>query len=486
MPEKQITQSLPVFGDLEPDLAQHINKRVKFIELAPNQTLFLENDEADFMFFVISGKLKVLRQSDDKDVYVRDLDAGESGGITSLFLTQPRSATVIASEPTKLATLSKVDLDTAMTKHPEIGHGLLRILSRQVRSSGKSMAHLMKGRLDGEVQIAVFDAKSYDRDALTKVMPEDWHLHFIDPRLNRQTATLAAGCTIACIFVNDVADRDALEILADVGVEMIALRCSGFNNVDLPAARRLGISVARVPVYSPYAVAEHAIALLLALNRKVHRAYQRVREGNFTLSGLEGFDLHGRTAAVLGVGGIGKVLVKNLQGFGMKVVGWDAYPSEQFAEETGMEYVSFEEAIKVADVISLHAPLTKDTYHLIDDKAISTMKDGVILINTSRGGLVDHEALISALKSGKIGAAGLDVYEEEAGVFFEDLSARVIADDVLARLLSLTNVIITSHQAYLTTDALHNIASTTAGNINEFLDGKRFEELTNYVDVKAQ
>lgn len=482
MNELNASLCLPVVGDLEPELAHHVDGLVRIIELTTDQTLFLEGDDADFMFSVISGKLKVLRRSEGNDVYVRDLGAGESGGITSLFLTQPRSATLIAREPTKIATVKKDDLDKAMDEHPTLARGLLRILSRQVRSGGKSVANLLRGRSDDRVQIAVFDAKSYDRNALSEVAPKEWNLHFLDPRLDKNTAPLATGCKIVCIFVNDKADRDALEILADAGVELIALRCSGFNNVNLEAAKQLGISVTRVPVYSPHAVAEHAVALLQALNRKVHRAYQRVREGNFTLSGLEGFDLHGRTAAVIGVGGIGKCLVKILQGFGMTVVGWDAYPDPKFSEETGMQYVSFEEAITQAAVISLHAPLVKETYHLIDEKAINSMKDGTILINTSRGGLVDHDALIQALKSGKIGAAGLDVYEEEAGVFFEDLSSRVITDDVLARLLSLTNVIITSHQAYLTTDALHNIASTTTLNIDEFLSGKRQDQLTNQVN----
>lgn len=481
MIEQNPTHRLPILRDLEPELVEHLDPLVRIVDLEPEETLFVEEDDADFMFSVVSGRLKVFRRSEGKDVYVRDLTEGEAGGITSLFLTQPRSATVVAAEPSQIAVLNKDDLDQAMEREPAIIRGLLRILSKQVRSGGKRMAHLLKGRQDDRVQVAVFDAKSYDQVALDEVVLEEWNMHYLDPRLNRETATLAAGCKVVCIFVNDVADRETLEILADVGVELIALRCSGFNNVDLEAAEGLGISVVRVPGYSPYAVAEHAIALLLALNRKVHRAYQRVREGNFTLAGLEGFDLHGRTAAVIGVGGIGKVLVRNLQGFGMKVVGWDAYPSKEFAEETGMEYVSFEEAIKQADVISLHAPLVKETYHLIDEEAINLMKDGAILINTSRGGLVDHDALIKALKSGKISAAGLDVYEEEAGIFFEDLSAKVITDDILARLLSLTNVIITSHQAYLTTDALNNIATATVSNIVEFLDGKRKDQLTNRV-----
>lgn len=473
--------TLPIISNLEPNLAETINKFVHFVDLADRELLFREGDDADYMFTVVSGSLKVLRHSKGSDVYVRDLTAGDSGGITSLFLTCPRSATLIAGGATRIARLSKADLDSALGDGSELARGLLQILSRQVRSGGRALADILRGDSDDRLRVAVFDAKKYDIEALSGSVPEEWNMHYLDPRLNEKTASLAVGCRVICIFVNDVADRATLEILSDNGVRLIALRCSGFNNVDLKAAEQLGISVVRVPAYSPYAVSEHAIALLLALNRKVHRAYQRVREGNFTLVGLEGFDLHGRTAAVLGVGAIGKVLVRNLQGFGMKVVGWDAYPDSDFSKETGMQYVPLEEAIAQADVISLHAPLMDSTYHLIDAKSINKMKYGVIIINTSRGGLIDHEALIGGLKSGKISAAGLDVYEEEAGVFFEDLSGAILKDDVLARLLSLNNVIITSHQAYLTRDALNTIAKVTVTNIEEFLQGASGAELTNFV-----
>lgn len=481
MTEPTQSVNLPLISDLEPALAESLNRFVTFVELADKEVLFNEGDEADYMFTVVSGCLRVLRRSEGRDVYVRDLPPGESGGITSIFLTKPRSATVIADGKTCIARLSQTDLENAIKEDGELAHGLMQILCKQVRSGGRALADILRDDNDGRLNVAVFDAKKYDVDALVELVPEEWNMRYFDPRLNDKTASLAAGCRVACIFVNDVADRAALELLASAGVELIALRCSGFNNVDLQAARQLGISVVRVPAYSPNAVSEHAVALLLALNRKVHRAYQRVREGNFTLVGLEGFDLNGRTAAVLGVGAIGKCLVRNLQGFGMKVYGWDAFPDEKFAAETGMEYVAIDEAITRADVVSLHTPLMESTYHLIDEQAIDSMKDGVIIINTSRGGLIDHEALIAGLKSGKVAAAGLDVYEAEAGVFFEDLSSSVLTDDVLARLLSLTNVIITSHQAYLTTDALATIARVTINNIKEFTDGKTGSELTNIV-----
>jgi D-lactate dehydrogenase len=262
---------------------------------------------------------------------------------------------------------------------------------------------------------------------------------------------------------------------------MIALRCAGYNNVDVQTAYRLGISVTHVPAYSPHAVAEHAVALMLTLNRKTHRAYNRVREGNFSLSGLVGFDLHGRTAGVVGVGKIGRCLVEILAGFGMKLLGYDRIADDGFARRTGLQYVELDELLRQADVISLHAPLLPETRHMIDAAAISKMKPGVVLINTSRGALVDTSALIDGLKSGHIGAAGLDVYEEEAAYFFEDRSSEIITDDLLARLMTFNNVLVTSHQGFLTREALSNIAEVTLNNIQEFKDGKRLGELSNAV-----
>jgi D-lactate dehydrogenase len=282
---------------------------------------------------------------------------------------------------------------------------------------------------------------------------------------------LAAGCQAVCSFVNDRVDAAALQTLHDVGVRFIALRCAGFNHVDLAAAHALGIRIARVPEYSPYAVAEHAVALILSLNRKIPKAHARVREGNFTLDGLEGFDLHGKTVAVIGTGRIGQVLAQIMRGFGCEVLLVDLYPNEAFARDTGCTYVSLDEAYRRADIISLHVPLTPDTLHVIDPGAIARMKPGVMLINTGRGGLIDTKALIGGLKSGRIGAAGLDVYEEEAGIFFCDLSDAVIQDDLLARLMTFPNVLITAHQAFLTREALHNIAETTLANLTAFASG---------------
>jgi D-lactate dehydrogenase len=262
---------------------------------------------------------------------------------------------------------------------------------------------------------------------------------------------------------------------------MIALRCAGFNNVDLAACERHGLSVTRVPAYSPYAVAEHAVALMMTLNRRLHRANNRVREGNFSLSGLVGFDMHAKTAGVIGTGKIGKCLIHILAGFGCRILAHDMYPDAQLVERSGVRYVPLDELLAESDVISLHAPLTRETRHMIGAEAIAKMKRGVMLINTSRGALIDTPALLEGLKSGQIGNAGLDVYEEESEYFFEDLSDRVITDDVLARLMTFNNVIVTSHQAFLTQEALNNIADITLENIREYELGKRGSALTNRV-----
>ena len=256
-----------------------------------------------------------------------------------------------------------------------------------------------------------------------------------------------------------------IKILHQQGIRLIALRCAGYNNVDLTAAKELGIAVVRVPAYSPYAVAEHAIALILTLNRKIHRAYNRVREGNFALNGLLGFDLHGRTVGIIGTGKIGRVVSKILHGFGCRLLGYDLYPNQEFANKYG-KYIALEDLLRQSDIISLHCPLTPQTHHLIDDKAIAKMKTGVMLVNTSRGGLIDTTAVIKGLKTKQIGYLALDVYEQESNIFFEDMSAEIIQDDVFERLLTFPNVIITGHQAFFTSDALNNIAKTTLNNIS--------------------
>jgi D-lactate dehydrogenase len=323
------------------------------------------------------------------------------------------------------------------------------------------------------MRIAIFDTHAYDRQALEDANERFGHaLTFLEPRLTAETASLAAGFPVVCSFVNDRIDRAALTMLASGGTTLVALRSAGYNHVDLRAAAEIGVTVVRVPAYSPHAVAEHAVALLLALNRKIYRAFNRVREGNFGLDGLVGYDLFGKTVGVVGTGRIGNAFAGIMHGFGCRVLACDVHPNEELRRTPRTSYVSLDEVFAGSDIVSLHVPLTPDTRHLIDAAALKRMKRGVVLINTSRGALIDTRALIAALKSGHIGAAGLDVYEEEEGVFFRDLSDQVLQDDVLARLLTFPNVLITSHQAFLTREALESIAMTTLENVSLFEKGR--------------
>jgi len=323
--------------------------------------------------------------------------------------------------------------------------------------------------------IAVFDAKAYDRDYLNGAAKNSgFDLRFFDFRLEQDTASVAAGAKAACIFVNDEADRMTLENLAALGVSHLALRCAGFNNVDLKAAKELGMSVTRVPSYSPHAVAEHAAALLMTLNRKIHRAYNRVRDFNFSLGGLVGFDLVGKTAGIVGTGKTGRLLAEILRGFKMRVIAYDLFPNEEWAKAHQIDYVELGTLLQESDVVSLHAPLTPESAYLINEESLARMKGGVFIVNTSRGRLIDTKALIEALKSGQVGGVALDVYEEEEGVFFEDLSGEVIQDDELARLMTFPNVLITAHQAFLTHEALSEISRVTVENIENFLSGSPF------------
>ena len=322
-------------------------------------------------------------------------------------------------------------------------------------------------------KIAFFGTKPYDRESFDQANEAyGFDIRYFKGHLTPESAILAQGAASVCIFVNDTADAAVIDALKEQGVPLIALRCAGFNNVDLDAAARDGITVVRVPAYSPYAVAEHAVALMLALNRKIHRAYWRTRDGNFALHGLMGFDMHGKTAGIIGTGKIARILIRILRGFGMEVLGYDLYPDEAFAREVGMRYVTLDELYAQSDIISLHCPLTEQTRYLIDSSAIERMKPGVVLINTGRGQLIHSQALIDGLKEKKIGAAGLDVYEEEGDYFYEDKSDKIIDDDTLARLLSFNNVIVTSHQGFFTREALANIAETTLSNIRDFTEGR--------------
>ena len=319
-----------------------------------------------------------------------------------------------------------------------------------------------------KIKIAFFDAKPYDQASFDAANQRfGFEIHYIPSHLNAETARLAEGCRVACCFVNDTIDSAVIDRFCGLGIELIALRCAGYNNVAFQKAYGR-LHVVRVPAYSPHAVAEHAAALLLTLNRKTHKAYFRTRDNNFTIGGLMGFDLHGKTAGIIGTGKIGLAFVKIAKGFGMEVAAYDRYPNEAAAREYGFAYVELPELFSRADVISLHCPLTPETHHLINDQSIASMKQGVYVINTGRGQLIDTKALIQGLKTQKIGAAGLDVYEEENTYFFEDFSSEVITDDVLGRLLSFNNVLVTSHQGFFTKEALDNIAETTLTNIQEF------------------
>jgi D-lactate dehydrogenase len=326
--------------------------------------------------------------------------------------------------------------------------------------------------------VVLFDTHSYERESFTAANERFGHtLTFLEARLTRDTAPLAATHAAVCAFVNDRLDEPALRILKEIGIRLIALRSAGFNHVDLVTAAALGLPVVRVPEYSPYAVAEHAVGLVLALNRKIHRAFARVREWNFALDGLVGFDLHGKTVGLVGTGRIGRAAAHIFNGFGCRILAHDLRPDAALAD-LGVRYVDLQEVYRQSDVISLHVPLTPSTHHMIDAAALAGMKRGIVIINTGRGALIDSRALIAALKSGHIGAAGLDVYEEEEGVFFRDLSNQVLQDDVLARLITFPNVLVTSHQAFLTREALANIAITTLANITAF---ERAEPLVNEI-----
>ncbi len=323
------------------------------------------------------------------------------------------------------------------------------------------------------MKIAMFDTHRYDRDSFEAANESFGHdISFLEPRLTSETAALAQSHDAVCPFVNDKLDAQALQVLRDGGTRFIALRSAGYNHVDLAAAARLGLPVARVPEYSPFAVAEHAVALVLALNRKIHRAYARVREWNFSLDGLVGFDLHGKTVGIVGTGRIGHAAARIFHGFGCRVLAFDLQPDAALISEVGVRYVGLPELYRESDVISLHVPLTPATHHIISTEALTAMKPGVILVNTGRGALIDSRALIATLKKGHLGAAGLDVYEEEEGIFFQDLSNRVLQDDVLARLLTFPNVLITSHQAFLTKEALASIAWVTLENVTTFEGGE--------------
>jgi D-lactate dehydrogenase len=347
-----------------------------------------------------------------------------------------------------------------------------RALDAEAQTAGEPGSQVS---FDGKIfmRVAVFSTKSYDQAFIERSNAATGSRHefvYLEPRLTAATAPLAHGCRAACCFVNDSMTAEVLEILKAGGTDFIALRSAGFNHVDLEAADRIGIEVARVPAYSPHAVAEHAVALVLALNRRIHRAYNRVRDGNFALEGLLGFDLHGKTVGVVGTGKIGRIFARIMHGFGCRVLAVDPYTDAEV--EAFAQYVPMDTLLAESDMVALHLPLTPETRHLIDADAVDKMKQGVMLVNTSRGALVDTPAVIGGLKNGKIGYLAIDVYEEEEELFFEDLSGKIITDDVFTRLLTFPNVLVTGHQGFFTEEALTNIAETTVQNLTGFETGE--------------
>lgn len=328
------------------------------------------------------------------------------------------------------------------------------------------------------IKVAFFDTKQYDKLSFEKFGKDiNIHFKFFETKLNEDTVDLATGFDVICTFVNDTVNKKVIDCMYKRGIKVLALRCAGFNNVDIKYAQGR-IHVLRVPAYSPYAVAEHAMALLLTSVRRIHKAYIRSKDFNFSLVGLTGFDLHGKTVGIVGTGKIGRVFADICSGFGMNILAYDKYPDKKLESNNFFKYVELEDVFTESDIISIHCPLTEDTYHLIDKTAIGKCKKGVIIINTSRGALLDSEALLEGIKSRQVGAACLDVYEEESDLFFEDNSGHILDDDILARLISMPNVIVTSHQAFLTEEALENIAETTINNITEFFNtGKCVNEI---------
>lgn len=333
-----------------------------------------------------------------------------------------------------------------------------------------------------QTKVALFDAKPYDIESFTNQNKDfGFEIKYFKNHLTLDTVSLAKDYDIICAFVNDTLDKPVLEKLIEYGIKLVALRCAGYNNVALNVAYK-NIHIARVPRYSPYAVAEHTLALIMTLNRKTHKAYNRVRDNNFTINGFLGFDMNGKTAGIIGTGKIGQILIKILHGLGVNILAYDLYPNQDIVEKYNVQYTDLKNLYRQSDIITLNCPLTQETQHMINDKSISEMKDGVMMINTGRGQLIDTKALINGLKNKKIGSAGLDVYEEESQYFFEDFSHTIIDDDVLARLLTFNNVLITSHQAFFTREALKNIADTTLNNILEYQEKHM---LTNEICYKC-
>jgi len=475
-----------LFSGLDETALRALNEELHPARFAAGENLCCEGESGDRMFIIESGEVAVLKEVEgEQPIEVTVLRAGDVAGEMGLFGQERRSATLRALTDSKVWTLRYEAFDRLLGSNPSVAKGLLSHMSGHLVRETSTVARLLARDIEHGLRVAFFHASPYRNALYTRLNRFGYAMRFFSSRLELETVPLASNFPVVVISANDCADADVIRALSALGVEMIALRCAGHNNVDVEACERFGISVARVPAYSPYAVAEHAVALMMALNRKTHRAHVRVRDGNFSLNGLVGFDMHGRVAGVIGTGRIGTCLLSILHGFGCELIAHTRTPKVELTDRYGVRFLGLDDVLAQADIISLHAPLTPDTYHLIDADTIAKMKTGVMLVNTARGALIDTEALIAGLKSGKIGYAGLDVYEEEAHYFYRDLSDSVIADDALARLTTFHNVMVTGHQGSLTDVAQENLAQTTIENIREYELGKRGSELTHAVTSHA-
>jgi D-lactate dehydrogenase len=411
------------------------------------------------------------------------LEHGDTSGLMHFFNQDVSSSTLTVLEDITYLKFDSSTFKAACEKDSDMNSAFVSFLTKEVRkrSNVLNVLEYLHGGSNDKVKVAFFDAKPYMKDAFCQQKAEEIDYNFIQDYLTEKTTYMAAGCRIVSVFVNDIVNTKVVQELHKLGVQLITLRCAGFDNVDLVECERLGISVTRVPAYSPYAVAEHAIALMMSCNRKIHKSWSRVSQFNFSLTGLVGFDFHGKTVGVFGTGKIGVCTINILRGFGCNVLCFDVYRNAEVAAMNGVKYVdSLDELWPQCDIVTLHAPLLPSTKHCVNSDSISKMKPGVMIINTSRGGLVDTQALLDGLVSGHVGSAGLDVYEGEKGIFYEDKSYQVMPDSILSRLVSAHNVVITSHQAFLTNEALAGISSSCIASIREFSSGKRGAQLTNY------
>lgn len=466
------------FGTLSDSDKQTLFAAMTTKQYKTGDVLIKEGDEQTKMLIVTAGKIEKR-----KGARSSFLKRGDISGVLHFFARDPSYATLTAAED---STVSEIDSDhfkTLLSANPSLNTAFITFLSKLVRSRSNLINSIRASVLgSGGIRIAFFDSKAYMKEAFEQINQKfGFEFVWIKEKLSEKTVAFATGCSVVCCFVNDTVNDKVISHLAETGVGLIAMRCAGYDNVDLKLATKLGLSVTRVPAYSPYAVAEHAAALMLSLNRHLHLAYVRTRDHNFSLNGLVGFDMHGKTVGVLGTGKIGKCLVYILRGFGCNVLCYDVREDPELATMQGVKYVTKDELLAQSDIVSLHAPLLPSTKHTINAEALGKMKNTALLINTSRGGLVDSEALLDAVMTGKIAGAGLDVYEGEKAYFFENQSDKNMTDSTLSRLLACKNVLITSHQAFLTQEALQNIADSTLQSVKDFSAGKRGKDLPNAV-----